>query len=78
MEYVAGGIVLLLAIFAIFSTRGRTNAIDRLVAQHGLSRMMLDQLSSTEIAKLKASIQSLESSKDGKALKILLEKYKLN
>ena len=77
MEYVAGGAVLLLAIFAILSLQGKKSAIDVLVTQYGLSRAMLNQLSGTEIAKLKSSIQSLENSRDSKALKKLVEQYKL-
>ena len=77
MEYVAGGAVLLVVILAILSTLGKKNAIEVLVTQYGLSRAMLNQLSGTEIAKLKASIKALENSRDKAALKKLIEKYKL-
>ena len=77
MEYVAGGAVLLVVILAILSTLGKKNAIEVLVTQYGLSRAMLNQLSGTEIAKLKASIKALENSSDKAALKKLIEKYKL-
>jgi hypothetical protein len=77
MEYVAGGIVLLVVVLAILSTLGKKSAVDVLVTQYGLSRAMLDQLSGTEIARLKSSIKSLEDSRDSKALKKLVEQYKL-
>ena len=77
MEYVIGAVVVLVVIVAVLSSLGKKNAIDTLVTQYGLSRAMLNRLSGMEINKLKASIKSLENSRDTKALKKLVEQYKL-
>lgn len=77
MEYAIVGVVVFVLLVVILSSRGKDSVVDALVAEYGLSRAILNPLSSMEIAKLRKEIKSLESGKNAAALKKLLARYKL-
>ena len=77
MEYALVGVVVFVLFVVILSARGKDSVVDALVAEYGLSRAMLNPLSSMEIAKLRKEIKSLESGRNGAARKKLLARYKL-
>ena len=77
MEYALVGVVVFVLLVVILSARGKDSVVDALVAEYGLSRAILNPLSSMEIAKLKKEIKSLEGGKNAAALKKLLARYKL-
>jgi ribosomal protein S13 len=76
MEYVLGVVVGLFIIYKVIIGLGRKNAKDVLVANYGISRTKLDQMSDPEITSLTISLNSFANRGEMEALKMLIEQYK--
>jgi ribosomal protein S13 len=76
MEYALGIIIGLVIIYKIIIGLGRKNAKDVLVANYGLSRQKLDQLSDPEITSLTISLNSFANKGEILALTKLIEQFK--
>jgi len=76
MEYVIGIGIAVLVLYKIVIALGRKNAKDVLVANVGLNRKKLDQLSDHQLTELTISLESFAKRGQLTALAALIDQYR--